>query len=405
MARPRSSEKKPRIVLFTLDDVPVARRLREVIPASDPVRRCVHYAYAKEHSDLAALLRAVPEADLDDGVAENVMAIDDALAELFRPESLLGEDGELVCGFHPGVEIPRAAKLLQKGGFAVVQYADFMRERLAVESRDEALARATEAFEASIPAQPLRAALLAFLRGEAAVAPGAALRSAEATGDASVSDVCQAALGPVVERWNPEITGRVLDLWVAARGPFDRLSLDQGEDELGADRAGALADALEARGVHPAIAFLSGATWGSRARSSRPPGSRRAQRSSSAALELDASAGERDERTTPDVASALFDVGRPLTEAPLVKQVALALLTSASTPPRRWASARSGGLSRPSARRWQRRSPALTSPRRWPTTLTDAQATCLPSPPTWVSWRPRFIKAPSAPSPRRGSRA
>jgi cell wall assembly regulator SMI1 len=332
MAKPRSSAKKPRVVLFTLDDVPVARRLREAIPASDPVRLCAHYAHAQAHKALAAPLHAVPEPDLEAGVAEDILAVDEAVAELFRPDVLLDDDGVLTFGFHPGVDVPRAAKLLAKGGFEVVRYADFMRERLTAESRDEALARATAAFEAAIPSKSVRTTLLAFLRGEATIVPGKALRGAKTSGYTSVNDVCAVALGPAVERWDPEITGRLLDLWVAARAPFELLSFGDGPDELGADRAGMLADALEARGVHPAIALACVPPWRSRsflATATLPSGAALL----AAAAALDASAVEDHERTTRDCAFTLLYVGRPLAESPQVKRLAVALLTSPSLPP------------------------------------------------------------------------
>jgi cell wall assembly regulator SMI1 len=331
MPKPRSAKKKPRIVLFTLDDVPVARRLREAIPASGPVRLCAHYTHAQEHKALAAPLHAVPEPDLEAGVAEDILAVDEAVAELFRPEALLGHEDVLTFGFHPGVDVPRAAKLLAKGGFEVVHYADFVRERLIAESRDEALARATEAFEAAIPAKSVRTTLLAFLRGEAAAVPGKALRDAKTKGYTSANEVCAAALGPVVERWNPEITGRVLDLWVAARAPFDQLSFADGPDELGADRSGALAAALEARGVHPAIALSCAPPWPSRAFLATATLAR-GPAFLAAAAALDASAGEDHERTARACAFTLLYVGRPLAESPRVKKLAVALLTDPATP-------------------------------------------------------------------------
>lgn len=331
MAKP-SSAKKPRVVLFTLDDVPVGRRLREAIPASDLVRTCAHLVYLNEHEPLAKMLEAVPEPDLEDGVADDILAVDEAIAQLVRPEALLGTDEEMINGFHPGVDVPRAAKLLARGGFEVVLYADAMRRRLTPHGRNAFLAGVIAAFETSISTGPARKAILAFLRGETKAAPGAALRDAERANDDSVSEVCQTALGPDVERWDPEVSGRVLDLWVAARSPSDRLSFDDGEDELGADRQGLLTTALEARGVHPAQAFLCGAAWPSRtflAVSRLPQGSALL----ASAVAFDASSAEGDEPTAPDIAYALFNVGEALAKSPLVQRYALALLTSAETPP------------------------------------------------------------------------
>ncbi len=119
MTTPRSATKKPQVVLFTLDDIPAAANLREAIPTSDLVRRCAHYGYSSEHEALAAPMHAVPEPDLEDGVAANILSVDFALVTLFE-NRLRDAKGSSFNGFHPGLDVPRAAELLAEGGFEVV---------------------------------------------------------------------------------------------------------------------------------------------------------------------------------------------------------------------------------------------------------------------------------------------
>ncbi|MDC3955159.1 SMI1/KNR4 family protein [Polyangium jinanense] len=75
-----------------------------------------------------------------------------------------------------------------------------------------------------------------------------------------------AYLTKAVERWNPEISGRILDLWLATRGEdvlgtagYLPLEEDAKAPELGFDRTQALADMLAARGLSPVLSGLTAA--------------------------------------------------------------------------------------------------------------------------------------------------
>ncbi|MDI1479232.1 SMI1/KNR4 family protein [Polyangium sp. y55x31] len=72
-----------------------------------------------------------------------------------------------------------------------------------------------------------------------------------------------AYLTGTVERWNPEVSGRIFDLWLATRdgdmlGIPGYLSLEEDTKapELGFDRTQALADVLAARGLSPVLSGL-----------------------------------------------------------------------------------------------------------------------------------------------------
>jgi len=76
----------------------------------------------------------------------------------------------------------------------------------------------------------------------------------------------RAYLTKAVERWNPEVSGRILDFWLATRGE-DMLGIEgclmpqeaAKAPELGFDRTQALADMLAERGLSPVLAGLTAA--------------------------------------------------------------------------------------------------------------------------------------------------
>jgi hypothetical protein len=158
---------------------------------------------------------------------------------------------------------------LEKAGLTVGDAAELSAGRAPIDDA-AAIARAIAPFEEHFSPE-VAAAARAWLEGEDGPIP-AAIREAESEYYASPAGVVSDALTGAVERWNPRISRKLLDLWIACREPGQtELHLGLGEDDLqpefGVDRARSVAAALEAGGLHPALAVLAakycqgGSTW------------------------------------------------------------------------------------------------------------------------------------------------
>ncbi len=318
---------KPRAVLFNLDEVPVARALREAIPLADAYRECAHYIFPSCFRARAEALHAICEPPLTANDAESAHGVDRAVFEVCGRQ-LLGGKGPFVVGFHAGATMEVADRALTAGGFEIVRCGEFLRGALlGTESAEKALARAEKVFDRYVPCSEARDAIAAFLRGEHEDPPAAALRFAPGAASVPAVQLCALALGPEVERWHPEVSRRLLELWIAVRGPCELLELAEGPAELGLNRSLLLSRALEARGVNGAIAFLSGCpTWTSRpfASAAALP---RAHSLLEAAVELDRVAGEDRRKLARKVAWRLFAVGPNLARAPALREHGRAMLT------------------------------------------------------------------------------
>lgn len=152
-----------------------------------------------------------------------------------------------------------ATARLEKAGFAVVAYADRLGAQGAREDEATARERALAPFKEHFSQDQLADAER-YLRGQTTTVPASLFgkndyynRAASVVGD---------ALSGEVERWNPEVSTRLLALWLALREPTDAdLSLGLGQTlppELGVNRAKTVADTLERRGLHPVLATRVG---------------------------------------------------------------------------------------------------------------------------------------------------
>jgi len=260
-----------KIVVATLEDVPVTARLLDtVLEVPADARRWVHVLCTPDDEPL--IVRAIGKGkyisdehapNMDERLIGDVRALHNVLRYLFTP------DGSPFAGVWPtGVvltELDAAATtaLFEKAKFEVIAYRDILQAHTVREDETTAFDRAIAPFREHFT-PPVADAAEGYLRGATTAVPEQLLSAESDYYGANLADVVSDALSGEVERWHPGISGRLLDLWIAMRKPEKTdLSIGLGQDmqaELGAHRARLFADALEQRGLHPAIATLVGAS-------------------------------------------------------------------------------------------------------------------------------------------------
>ena len=263
-------------VLATIDEVPVLRAVvDQLIPLSDEARRFVFVVCAEDVGDrVAEALAGLPVIDrfddekttarMDPGTLAELRALCSTLPSIFDAS----DDGPFVTelgylDLSPlVVAVPDRAAVraaLVKAELTVADAAELTAGRIPIDG-EAAIARAMELFEEHF-APAVAAAARAWLEGEGGPIPEAIL-TAESDYYASPAGLVDDALTGAVERWSPHTSRKLLDLWIACREPTDwNFNLGLGEDdlppELGINRAQLVATALEARGLHPALAVLA----------------------------------------------------------------------------------------------------------------------------------------------------
>lgn len=263
-------------VLATIDEVPVLRALVEhLVPLSDEARRFVFVICADDLGDrVAAALAGLPVIDRDDDekttarcdprTLADLRALCWALATLFEAPvdgpfvtelAYFNLAPRVVAG--PDRAAVRAA--LVKAKLTVADAAELSAGRTPIDDAT-AIARAMQPFEEHYDPS-VAAAARAWLEGEDDAIPEA-IRRAESDWYENPAKLVPSALGGAVERWNERTSRKLLDLWIACRDPEDcslRLGLldDDLPPEFGLDRARTVAAALQARGLHPALAVLA----------------------------------------------------------------------------------------------------------------------------------------------------
>jgi len=274
-------------VLATIDEVPVLRAIVDrLIPLSDEARRFVFVVCADDVGErVAAALAGLPVIDRYEDEKTTARCDPATLAELRALCSTLPtifdaphEDGPFVTelgylNLSPlVVAVPDRAAVraaLVKAKLTVADAAELTAGRTPIDD-EAAIARAMEPFAEHF-APAVAAAARAWLEGEDGPIPPAIL-AAESDYYENPAGVVDDALTGAVERWNARTSRKLLDLWIARREATDRnLNLGLGEDdlppELGVHRAQLVATALEAGGLHPALAVLAarhcqgGSTW------------------------------------------------------------------------------------------------------------------------------------------------
>jgi len=264
-------------VLAVLDEVPVARALVEqVIPLPADIRRWVFVACAEDQSDrvraaLVGFAVVAPHQDTevpgDADTLEDVKAFAWALGAAIFEAPAKGPfvtDGAYLNLQAFALATPDRARVracLEQAGLTCADAPSLVADRTPL-SDEAALVRAMVPFDESFTPE-VAAAVRAWLTGPDAAIPDVVLHAAsKAYGDRRASFAYEALTG-AVEQWNPRISGKLLDLWLAWRGPLvTDIHLGLGEEdllpELGVDRARMVAAALADRGLAPALAVLAG---------------------------------------------------------------------------------------------------------------------------------------------------
>ena len=276
-------------VLATVDEVPVLRAIVDhLVPLSDEARRFVFVIYADDVGQrIAAALSRLPVVDQRDD--EKTTALCDphtledlrALCGTFDTIFAADEDWPVVTGLDylnldslvvasPDRAAVRAA--LQKAKLTVADAAELTAGRTPIDA-GAATSRAKELFAEHYSPEVAEAAG-AWLDGEDGPVP-AVVRAAESDYYESLGGLVEDALTGAAERWDASASRKLLALWIACREPADTsltLGLCLCEErlvpEFGVDRARIVAAALEAGGLHPALAVLTasnchdmGSTW------------------------------------------------------------------------------------------------------------------------------------------------
>lgn len=259
------------VLLAVVSTVPVLRALQErLIPLAAPVNGWVFAAFADELSaKVDQALAGVPtlapfveetEAPGDAKTHADLRALARVLGLLLEGAPL-AHDGYLQVSVRVIASIDREAvrARLAKAGLEVQDLAQFL-SRLPV-SEDDALTRAMSPFEEHFSAEEAES-VRRWLTGPDAAVPET-LRSMRSDyyADAPGGFLSDALTG-AVECWNARISGKLLDLWIALRKTLETdVHLGLGDDELppelGVDRARSFAEALRARGLHPALAAVT----------------------------------------------------------------------------------------------------------------------------------------------------
>ncbi|APR85368.1 Hypothetical protein A7982_10717 [Minicystis rosea] len=264
-------------VLAAVDEVPVLRSVVELlVPLPDEARRFVFVVCASDLSDrVDAALAGLPL----------IVAFDDEATTAKLDERTLGDLRALLTAIGVMLEAPPAGPYITESPYPsfsarVVASEDRAAIRAHLEkagltaadvtsitggvapiSDEAAIAHALAPFEEHHTPEVV-SAVRAYLEGPEGPVPPAVLEAkSEYYGDRPAGIVGDALTG-AVERWNPRISGKLLDLWIALRRPLETdLNPGLGEEglppELGFDRVRRLAAAFEARGLHPALAALT----------------------------------------------------------------------------------------------------------------------------------------------------
>ncbi len=274
-------------VLATIDEVPVLRAIVDhLVPLSDEARRFVFVIFADDVGQrIAAALSRLPVVDqyddekttarCDPRTLEDLRALCGTLGTIFAAD----EDWPVVTGLgylnlsslvvaSPDRAAVRAA--LQKAKLTVADAAELTAGRTPI-AAGAATSRAKELFAEHYSPEVAEAAG-AWLDGADGPIP-AVVRAAESDYYERPGGLVDDALTGAAERWDASASRKLLALWIACREPADTsLSLGLGEEglvpEFGVDRARIVAAALEAGGLHPALAVLAasnchgmGSTW------------------------------------------------------------------------------------------------------------------------------------------------
>lgn len=263
-------------VLTVVDDLPITRAIVEhLIPLPDDVRRWIFVACAgDQRKRVNAALAGIPtvephvektKAKADARTLNDVRALAWSLRSILEAPAkgpFVTESAYLSLEAFALATSDRAhvRACLEKAGLTVADAASLSADRAPVED-EAAITRALAPFEEHFSPE-VAVAARAYLEGPEGPIPEIILKAESEYYDDRRASLVYDALTGAVERWNPKTSGKLLDLWVALRGPLETdLNLGLGEDdlppELGLDRARMIAAALEARGVAPALAVLA----------------------------------------------------------------------------------------------------------------------------------------------------
>ncbi len=222
MAKQRSrhaTSAKPRILLYRLADVPIARHLTALFDAPPALTRAPFFACPRAHEDRVNPIFDVPERALPEEVAKNALSFAETFTVNVVDAAALGlrSDAGMCFGFHSTLSFDEARAAFEKAGLEVLLYRDFVAERSRPFSEAEAMQRAEAFFADSKDPLPM-------------------------------GDRAGRALSGAVERWS-DTSDRVLsELQRRAPGAWPSFRVSGASLEGGLDRMGLLAARLVALG-------------------------------------------------------------------------------------------------------------------------------------------------------------